>query len=225
MRVASFLVLIVSLFFTKSILGQVEIQPVQKGWERIYIKDLGYFDLPPTMEIQKGKYKEFVDLQRGIKGYETPMLTAQQKGLNNLEKEGLEKYARFQFATNVGKSGDFFPADFDMSIFTEQEITELEKEIDTNCKESVYSSSDFNLDNKIIEWYPVKFEKINGMLCVHISYKRQFLEKPHVLVNIYNFPNNDREYVLTLSYRFEESDFWKKDFEKVLDSFRITNLK
>jgi hypothetical protein len=31
------------------------------GWERIYIKNVGSFDLPPTMEVQKGKYKEFVD--------------------------------------------------------------------------------------------------------------------------------------------------------------------
>ena len=34
---------------------------VPTGWERIYIKNVGSFDLPPTMEVQKGKYKEFVD--------------------------------------------------------------------------------------------------------------------------------------------------------------------
>ena len=34
------------------------------GWERIYIKNTGYFDLPPTMEVQKGKYKEIADENR-----------------------------------------------------------------------------------------------------------------------------------------------------------------
>jgi hypothetical protein len=225
MRKASLLVLIVSLFFTKYALGQDVLKSVQNGWERIYIKDVGYFDLPPTMEIQKGKYKEFVDTQRDIKGYETPLLTAQQKGVNDFNKEGFVKYARLQIATNIGEIGDFLPSNIDISIFTKQELAELEKEIDNNCKESIINSSEFDLDNKIIEWYPVKIENINGMICMHISYKRQFLDKPHVLVNIYYFQNNDREHAFTLSYRIQESEFWKTDFEKVLDSFRITNLK
>ena len=35
--------------------------PLETDWNRIYIKDIGFFDLPPTMEVQKGKYKEYID--------------------------------------------------------------------------------------------------------------------------------------------------------------------
>jgi hypothetical protein len=32
------------------------LQHVASGWERIYIKDVGSLDLPPTMEIQNSNY-------------------------------------------------------------------------------------------------------------------------------------------------------------------------
>ena len=62
-----------------------------KDWKRIYIKNVGNFDLPPSMEVQKGKYKEFIDEQRKIKGFDATQLTAQQKGLNKFQKKGFEK--------------------------------------------------------------------------------------------------------------------------------------
>jgi len=226
MRIASFLVLIVSLFFTKSTLGQDVLQPVQKGWERIYIKDVGYFDLPQTVEIPKGVYKEFVDGFREIKGYDTPQFVAQQKGLNEFNREGFEKYARVMLETEIGNPGDFISSDFDLSLFTKEDFAILEQATDSVCKDQVVNSIELREGGvKIIDWFPLKIERVNGFLCFHTSYTRQFLDRAVVLVNIYGFHNNDRMHTLTLSYRLSEADFWKLDFEKVLDSFRITNLK
>ena len=58
-----------------------------------------------------------------------------------------------------------------------------------------------------------------------MSYKRQLQDKPFVLVNIYQFHNNDRMHTLILSYRVSECTEWKPTFENILKSYRITNIK
>jgi uncharacterized protein Usg len=78
---------------------------------------------------------------------------------------------------------------------------------------------------KLVEWYPLKMEKINGMSCIHISYKRQLQDSPFVLVHTYIFHNNDRGHTFTLSYRLSEIEYWQSDFDAILKSFRITNIR
>lgn len=190
------------------------------GWDRIYIKDVGYFDLPPTMEVQSGKYKEFVNQSKRVKGYDATELTAQQKGLNAFDESGFERYARVMLETNIGKLDDYEELDFDITDFDAEEITELSAVF----KEEIINGFR-GTGLKLIEWYPLKVEQINGMSCIHIAYKRQLKTNPFVLVNIYMFFNNDRTHTLTLSYREAESSYWKSDFNKILNSFRITNIR
>ena len=89
------MIFVFTLLVTCNVFSQNTTTPTPVGWERIYIKNIGYFDLPPTMEVQKGKYKEFIDELKQIKGYDATQLTAQQKGLNELGKEGFEKLSNF----------------------------------------------------------------------------------------------------------------------------------
>ena len=79
------MIFVFTLLVTCNVFSQNTTTPTPVGWERIYIKNIGYFDLPPTMEVQKGKYKEFIDELKQIKGYDATQLTAQQKGLNELK--------------------------------------------------------------------------------------------------------------------------------------------
>lgn len=190
------------------------------GWERIYIKNVGSFDLPPTMEVQKGKYKAFIDELKKIKGFDATQLTAQQKGLNELGKEGFEKYARVMIETTFGSPGDFEKLNFNISEYTQADINEL----NSTFKQQIQQSF-LNTGLKLIEWYQLKIEKINGMSCIHISYKRQLQDKPFVLVHMYIFHNNDRMHTFTLSYRLSEADYWKSDYAIILKSFRITNIR
>ena len=104
------------------------------GWERIYIKNTGYFDLPPTMEIQKGKYKEIADENRKIIGFDASQITAQQKGFNEISKIGFEKYARIMVETIFGSVGDFEKSNFNISIFTPSEISEFNFNKNTNMR-------------------------------------------------------------------------------------------
>lgn len=210
-----------SLFVINSSLGQVTPPPpLLTGWERIYIKNVGSFDLPPTMEVQKGKYREFVDEIKKIKGFDASQLTAQQKGLNEFGKEGFEKYARVMVETTFGSPGDFEKFNFNFTEITQADIAEL----NTIYKQQIQQSF-LGTGLKLIEWYPLKIEKVNGVSCIHINYKRQLQDKPFVLVHIYYFHNNDRMHYLTLSYRLSEADYWKADFETILKSFRITNIR
>jgi hypothetical protein len=195
--------------------------PVLKtGWERVFLKNVGSFDIPPTLEVQKGKYKEYADERKNIQGYDASQLVAQTKGLNDFVKEGVEKYARVLMSTTIGAPGDYENLNFNQTTYTQSDITELNKLYKQQILES-FSGNNLNL----IEWYPLKLEKVNGMSCIHISYKRQLQDKPFVLVNTFIFHNYDRMHSITLSYRLSEENYWKSDFASILKSFRISNVK
>lgn len=190
------------------------------GWERIYIKDVGSFDLPPSMEIQKGQYKEFMVGSRKIMGLAATQITAQPKGLNELNKNGLKKYARVMLETKTAPSGSFEKLNFKVSKYTPSDIRELNSAFKQQLQESFIGTG-----LKLIQWYPLKLDAVNGMSCIHVSYKRQFQDKPLVLVHMYYFQNYDRMHTLTLSYRISEASDWKSDFARILQSFRITNIR
>lgn len=195
-------------------------QPLKSGWERIHVRNLGSFDLPPTMEIQEGRYKEFIDQRNKIKGFDSDHITAQQAGLNEFGDQGFQGYARVILQTTMGQTGDYAKLNFEIPEMSKSELDELNKYFRDQV-EHEFIGSEMNL----IDWYPIKFRKINGMSCMHISYNRQLNDSPKVLVDTYNFHNNDRLHSLTLAYRIRDAEFWKSDFEKILSSFKIINIK
>jgi hypothetical protein len=190
------------------------------GWERIYISNVGSFDLPSTMEIQAGKYKQAMNAYYKRMEYETPDLVAQQKKLNEYNKNAFEKYARVMIQTTIGKAGDYEKLNFNISAYGLSDITELNSTFKQQIKESFVGTG-----LVLVEWYPLKVEKVNGMSCIHISYTRRLQDNPLVLVHIFYFHNNDRMHTFTLSYRISEADYWKTDYATILKSFRITNNK
>ena len=52
--------LLLLLFIPLVSFGQEDIS-IEKDWTRIYIDELGSFDLPPSMEIQDGLAKEITE--------------------------------------------------------------------------------------------------------------------------------------------------------------------
>jgi len=197
-----------------------QLPKLQDGWQRIYVKNLGSFDLPPTMEVQKGKYKEYIDDLNKKRGYDANQLVAQQKGLNSFENNGFKKYARVMLETTIKSPGDYSKLDFNILTISQSDIQELNITFKQQIEQGFIGS-----DLKLIEWYPLKIEKANGMSCLHIRYKRQLKNEPLVLVNTYIFQNNDRMHTLTLSYRLSDVGFWKVNYDSILKSFRITNIK
>ncbi len=196
--------------------GQISKPILPPDWERIYIENIGSFDLPPTMEIQNGRYKEFMVEQHRVKGYDTPKLTAQQKGLNTYNNNSFNRYARVIFITDYGQSGDYATLDFNINQYSQSEISELNEITRQNTVQSFVGT-----EMKLIEWYPLKIESVNGMSCIHIKYKRKIADSPEVLVNSYYFQDFDKMHTVTLSYRISESSYWREDFAKILKSIRI----
>ena len=218
MKIKIIITLFLALVYSGQLFSQHAATPT--GWQKVYIKDVGSFDMPPTMEIQEGKFKQWVNEFYKRMEYDVPQLVAQQKGLNEFTKEGFEKYARIMVETVYGEAGDFEKFDFNISKFSQVDVAEL----NSILKQQVQSSF-LGTGLKLIEWYPLKIEKVNGVSCIHSTYMRQLRDNPYVLVHIYYFHNNDRMHSLTLSYRYSDENYWKESFARVLKSFSITNIR
>ena len=195
-------------------------QSLLTGWERIYIRNVGFLDMPPNMEVQSGTYQEIMNSYYNRLEVDAPQLVFQQKGLNNNTSSSFQNYGRVLLETQIGSYGDFQPLSFNIATVTSTEISDL----NWNFKQKTMSDL-ASIGHTLIEWYPLKVKKVNGMPCIHVSYKRQLGTNPVVLVNYYIFQNNDRMHSLTLSYRVSETALWKTNFDRILTSFRITNVK
>lgn len=195
-------------------------QSLLTGWERIYIRNVGFLDMPPNMEVQSGTYQEIMNSYYNRLEIDAPQLVFQQKGLNNNTSSSFQNYGRVLLETQIGSYGDFQPLSFNIATVTSTEISDL----NWNFKQKTMSDL-ASIGHTLIEWYPLKVKKVNGMPCIHVSYKRQLGTNPVVLVNYYIFQNNDRMHSLTLSYRVSETALWKTNFDRILTSFRITNVK
>ena len=221
----------IAIFWALSAFAQVLTPPALKAdWARVYIENVGSIDLPPTMEVQGGQYKEFSDDLLGSYGFKvSSQLIAQQKGLNEYKGpkgQYAGKYARVMVDTETGNYGDYDKLNFNIHEYKKSDIAELDKIYKQYIQQESVKASRSGLGQmKLIEWYPLKFENINGMSCIHVSYTRQMNDNPLVLVHMYVFQNNDRVHNLTMSYRQSESDYWKNDFSHILNSFRITNIR
>jgi hypothetical protein len=203
------------------------LSPILADWKRIYIDDIGTIDVPPTMEIQSGKYKEIIDplipelmKSMGVDASPSHNIIIQQKDLNHLSSSAFQRYARVMIDTDIKNFGDFDTLYFDIDEYTSSDIAEID-----NMFHSLIISGMAGTQLKLVEWLPVKLEIINGMSCIHISYIRQLNNNPTVIVHLYDFQNIDRMYTLTLSYRQNEADYWFNDFDAILKSFRIQNIK
>lgn len=221
-KVVTFVV--ISLMFSCSENSNIKLplkaQDLQPGWERIDIKGVGFIDIPPSMEVQAGSYKDFADNLKQQNGTEISNIVIQTKGANDWDRQGLKKYSRILISTTHGNFGEF--ASLNMPI-TKDDLEQL-PEVDKFLKDQLIQSFE-GMPFKLIEWRGTAFERINGMACLIFSYTRILDGKTPVLVTTYNFSNNDRSHLLTFSYRLSETEIWKYDILTAVNSFRITNIK
>ncbi len=194
-------------------------------FENYRIIEVGSISIPNNMEIQSGNYKKLSETyQKEISkkfGYEVSdnRIVFQQKGLNDLEKQGFASYVRVILETEIGNFGDFDKLTNKLTA-TPQEISDISKEFKNQMQQSFVGTG-----LKLITWYGVSIVTINGRTALKISYLRQLNDKPYVVVNMYRFQNNDRLHSLTLSYRQSDEATWKPLLTKIANSFTITNVR
>lgn len=198
-----------------------KINNTNDNWKRIFVKNMGSIDLPPTLEIQKGTYKKLADKLKNVIGFEVDDLVAQNIGVNEFRKEGKQKYARVMLLTDIGNKGNFEDLNFSIDQYSKDEVIE----IGNNYKNLIlqqFSKANQISNSKLIKWYPPVLDEINQMSFLRLKYERQLDSNPIVLVNTYIFYNNDKVHTLTMSYRKKESSYWKNDFQKILKSLEIS---
>ena len=194
-------------------------------FENYRILEVGSISIPNNMEIQSGNYKKFSEIYvkgMGKKfGYEISdnRIVFQQKGLNDLEKQGFASYVRVILETEIGNFGDFDKLTTKLTA-TPQEIADISKELKSQMQQSFAGTG-----LKLITWYGVSIVTVNGKTALKISYLRQLNDNPYVIVNMYRFQNNDRLHSLILSCRQSDETTWKPLFEKIANSFTISNIR
>lgn len=205
------------------ILISVSVFSQSKNNTKYLIKNVGSISIPASMELQSGKYKELSETyQKELSKYfdfeiSSNRVVFQQNGLNKFNNEGFKRYARVIIETTFGNKNDFEKLDFDINQFSQTDVQELNETFKKQIGQNFYGTP-----LKLITWYNLKVEKINGMSCIHIKYKRQLKSSPYVMVNMYIFHNNDRMHTLTMSYRLSEKNYWETYYYNILKSFKIT---
>lgn len=198
-----------------------------QGWTEIEIEEIGSILIPPTIELRDDD--SYISLLAdGIRDnlvtktkvkIVKASLTFQPKGVNNLQKEAVAKYARILISIDKGHGGEFLN-DYEVSGLTRTELGELNSMYRESFEEDAKKMGG---QAKLLEWYPVKVVKINGMSAIKIAYLRQAMNNPPVYVQTYNFLNYDERIEITLSYRDNEKHLWAEDFESSINSFRYLN--
>ncbi len=206
----------------------------QSDFTTFHIKDIGVIDIPSSVELQKGSYKEGIqkwinkELNNMYNVYMNKIymnknrIVFQQKGLNNFSSKAFKKYFRIILETKIGNRGDFEKLTFNPGKITRSDIQELNKVFK---RQLITSFSLASIKLKLIKFYGVNVEEVNHQTCIKICYLRKLNDNPFVKVSAYIFENNDRMHSLIISYRLNEEDFWKSKVEKILNSFKITNIR
>ncbi|UVD79295.1 hypothetical protein NWE55_14345 [Myroides albus] len=203
--------------------GSVYAQDVT--YEQVELPSIGTILIPSTMELQKGKYEEFskkfVEAGTRMLGEEVSenRIVFQPKGINDFTKDGLAMYARIIIETDISGPGDYFKLK-DVEDLPESELVEISSFAENEMRDMLY---DTNL--KIVEWLGVSMVKIKGYTIFKMSYIRQLGQNPLVKVHTYIFQNYDRQHRLIVSYRVKDSELWESSFNKVANSFQITNIR
>ena len=193
-------------------------------YEEVKLTGIGSISIPSIMELQSGVYKELSDNFSKELGFDVSgVIIYQQAGLNDILKT-LKKsstYARLMIQETLGKAGEYRRLDSKL-IVTPSEL----KLLNTQSKNeliSQFQSSGTGL--KLIRWDGVSVDKINGFDVLKTAYLRQLNDNPAVYVELYYIENYDRQYLLTTSYREEDSSIWKDALNITKNSFKITNIR
>lgn len=189
------------------------------------IEDVGYISIPNNMELQSGNYKEGMENELKKQARKHHFFIAddrvvfQQEGLNDFSSQGVSLYARIIIETTFGYFDDYLKQTDDYSC-TPKELSDL----NTMYKQEIIENAK-RTGLEIVEWKGISIVKINNGTAIKVSYIRRLDYNPNVCVEMYQFHNNDRQHLITMSYRQQDSTIWKPLFSKVISSFNLTNIK
>lgn len=196
-------------------------------WQTVLIPNVGTFQIPPSMEIQAGTYKEISDnFQRKIQiPFNEDRVVIQQKRLNEYNKKAFQSYTRILVETDYGQPGEYENITTHINA-SPQELQALDTTFRKEMEESFSKiSSTGTMTMKLLVWTPVSIVQIKGVSMIKLQYTRSVNGAPSALVNLYVVQNNDRMHRITVSYRQSDANLWKNDLDKVIYTFKFNRKK
>ncbi|MDD4058905.1 MAG: hypothetical protein PHO95_08435 [Bacteroidales bacterium] len=140
------------------------------------------------------------------------------------QKKALALYSRVLISYHKGKKDEFFRWNENLS-YTKQEYNELNKMYKDHLLAEYNKVKDMEVSFNLVSVSDIKIAKnINKVVYIEQQHERSGLNGNIKVINYY-LHNNDEMVKLTLSYRISESNLWKKDFDKIIDTFSFTTNK
>ena len=189
------------------------------------LRNIGQISIPSTLELRSGNFSKLMEpvKQKIEKQYRIQInddrIVFQQKGLNQFSEKGTSDYVRVIIETDYASPGSYEKSASTMTL-NQAEIAELNNVMKNQIEQSFAGTG-----LKLIKWNGVSVNRINGQIFLKFSYVRQLNNNPNVVVNIYQFHNNDRAYTITTSFRQTQASQWIPAMNKVIGSFIITNKR
>lgn len=146
--------------------------------------------------------------------------------IQNSEKKkiALSLYSRVLLNYQKGKVEDFIRWNENIA-FSQAEYDEINKTFKDNLLEEFNKTKQMGVNTELLSISDVKIAKnINKFVYVQQQYERRGLNG-NIKVIDYYLHNNDEMVKLTISYRISESDLWKTDFDKIIDTFSFLTTK
>ena len=183
-----------------------------KSWKKHIFFNAISILVPPTIELRdnSGKYKESLSAL-GVQD-NIDAVVFNQKGLNDMEQQAYEKYCRIMLTFIPGEYGDFFNRN-ETEKFSEDDVLFFGDMVE----------SEIGSKSSVIGGISYKWIRVNNANGILLSYKRtgnNFDSDKAVVCKLVLFQDNSRMVKMVLSYRENEANLWKDDFDNVLSSFK-----
>ncbi len=191
--------------------------------------------IPNTMELRNENSllslsKEIMkDKMRNVKKIDVDEynFVFQPKGaddITNIEKQkkALSLYSRVLIKYEKGKINDFMRWNDDIST-TQTEYNELNKIFKNNLWSQNATFKQMGVELISVRDIEIKKNK-NKFVYIKQQYERKGLNG-NVIVIDYYINNNDEGVKMTISYRVSESNLWKNDLEKIIETFNFTTKR
>jgi len=199
------------------------ITPLEEGWIRLQIENVGSIDYPPDfLELESGEYRDIAKETAQVLALSQSDFTLQQVGLNELKPSAFEEYRRVILQTSFLNPGEEVFRANEKYTMSRQELAEFQSELIDQLRQEFTKLKSMGLgDIKIIDPGSVEIVEVNRMFPLVHTYKRQLNDNPVILVKTYLFWNYDKIHHLTFSHRVVDEEECRDIYDKILDSFRL----
>jgi hypothetical protein len=208
--------------FSAIFFGTMTSHAQDETWQTVSIPGICTYQIPPTVEIQKGMYKEMMTQARQILEISTSPdhVVAQPKGINDFDPIALKRYCRIIVESEKGAKGEYLKLG-NRLIASAEELREIDKIFKSGAQQQMAQLTSRGMKSALVSWQPTKIVRINGVDAFLTTYTRIVNDDAPALVRMYMIQNNDAMHTIIISYREAASYLWADDLNRVIGTFKF----